>query len=857
MSHLTHTATPCSSEERLRQVLDASRMGFWEWQAEKNYFFYSAPFATILGYEADAFRPHLESLERLLHPDDRARVMQMIQTGEGNRSHFTTSYRLRMADGQWKWVELRAKVVAWDGAGRVARLVGIQDDVDRRIDSEKVLQMQLRFTQDLSAVHRLSEAYRSLLDNVMEMKGVQGTAVFLWDAGQDRLRLQYHRGLNEKTVEGLAGCHFGGVTLPRLKNGFSLFGPFRDFHFASFSRELRCRGAGLTPFFSLNRFEGVLLALGKEETLFSELEQFRLEALASVFGAVLSRLKTHETQRRSESFYRSTVNAMDDALLVLDPDLKVQLYNESVRGLAWKFGLALDAIQGRSIFHVAPFLGEDKRPQLERRLLAYQPFSWQQTVEGPMGKRIIELRVIPVRDENLGVLLENQKAQGLLVLIRDVTESLADAESIRKDKEQYALLLEQAREGIAVVKGDSFVYINPRLAEITGFNLKELRDMPIPRFLENPQWREQMEKNKAEGKEEADWVVSHKEGQRLYLQIHQTPVVWENQEADLLFMTDCTEQKETSDALTQLYEQYRQMVEKADMGIFVMQATLFRYINPEFERITGYSFQEVQQLDDSFDLIHPEDRPRARQFYAEWERNPEAKDQLTYRILHKNGQVITVHLYASCVRMEGQPVMLGFFHDVMEKENERNRTRELEGNWALGTQFFNLAQWEWNFNQKNLTFTGSLALGIGPKEPRCLLHGEAFLDKYLSRENIADFRCILWQPGEDGQTRAFAGKLRGADGQARPFRFAGTWGRNPEGDRVLRGLAMPLEKESGPPAPKKLPYEILEAIEERVQKLKEAQEAGEPDAAYHLRELEKAIAELRDEDADETYSFKE
>ena len=122
-----------ASEARLQRVLEGSNDGFWDWQIDTGFVQFSERAATMLGYALSDLVPHVSTWERLIHPDDFAGVMAVLQDHLAGRiEQYETEHRLRCADGQWMWILDRGKVVERDQHGQPLRMAGTHTDVSER-----------------------------------------------------------------------------------------------------------------------------------------------------------------------------------------------------------------------------------------------------------------------------------------------------------------------------------------------------------------------------------------------------------------------------------------------------------------------------------------------------------------------------------------------------------------------------------------------------------------------------------------------------------------------------------------------------------------------------------------------------
>ncbi|MBX3405202.1 MAG: PAS domain S-box protein [Phycisphaeraceae bacterium] len=141
------------SEQQYRSLFEAQPDPAWEWDVAADRTMFSATWPRLLGHDDPAAAEAESDWEGRLHPDDRSRVLALLeQAVAGQTDEYESEYRIRTRDGSYRWVLSRGRVVDRDAGGRATRMIGgITDMTDRR-----------RAEHDL----RLSEArYRKLIES--------------------------------------------------------------------------------------------------------------------------------------------------------------------------------------------------------------------------------------------------------------------------------------------------------------------------------------------------------------------------------------------------------------------------------------------------------------------------------------------------------------------------------------------------------------------------------------------------------------------------------------------------------------------------------------------------------------------
>lgn len=129
-----------ATSERLALALEGADLGTWDWDLPSGKVVFNERLSGMLGYTAAEFPPHLDSWERLVHPDDLPRVRASLQDHlEGRTPSYETEHRLRHKDGGWIWVLDKGKVTERDAHGRPRRACGTHLDITHRKRTEQAL----------------------------------------------------------------------------------------------------------------------------------------------------------------------------------------------------------------------------------------------------------------------------------------------------------------------------------------------------------------------------------------------------------------------------------------------------------------------------------------------------------------------------------------------------------------------------------------------------------------------------------------------------------------------------------------------------------------------------------------------
>jgi PAS domain S-box-containing protein len=127
-----------------------------------------------------------------------------------------------------------------------------------------------------------------------------------------------------------------------------------------------------------------------------------------------------------------------------------------------------------------------------------------------------------------------------------------------------------------------------------------------------------------------------------------------------------------SEMITELKESqlnFKNLVERSLVGVYVFQNGKYPYVSPKFAEIFGYTQEEFIDNITSNDIIYEEDRPIIEQRIKD---RIEKKIESVYyqaRAKKKDGSIIWFEVYGSGTIYKGAPAIIGTLQDITERKN--------------------------------------------------------------------------------------------------------------------------------------------------------------------------------------------
>ncbi len=124
---------------RLAAAWDALPHGLFELDLATGALHANSSFFTMLGYSPAELSPTVETLTRLVHPEDQRSFLELLKEYADNRESQELELRLQAKNGQWRWVLSRTWVVARDPAGAAQRIAGTHLDITEQKETAEAL----------------------------------------------------------------------------------------------------------------------------------------------------------------------------------------------------------------------------------------------------------------------------------------------------------------------------------------------------------------------------------------------------------------------------------------------------------------------------------------------------------------------------------------------------------------------------------------------------------------------------------------------------------------------------------------------------------------------------------------------
>lgn len=187
-------------------------------------------------------------------------------------------------------------------------------------------------------------------------------------------------------------------------------------------------------------------------------------------------------------------------------------------------------------------------------------------------------------------------------------------------------------------------------------------------------------------------------------------------------------QKKTHKSPKELEDLFKTIAEKSPNMIFINQGGRIVYVNEKCSEIMGYRREEFYAEDfDFMALIHPDSKNLVTDNFMRHMKGEEIAPY-EYKLITKNGSVLTTINSTKLINYEGDRAILGIVTDITDHKKVEEALRMRERQLADSQKVARLGSWEWDIVKDRLTWSDELyrIFGVNHHEFKPAYH--AFLD---------------------------------------------------------------------------------------------------------------------------------
>ncbi len=211
-----------ASESRYRLSAQATNDVIWEWDLLANEEIWSENLYHLFGYSHDEVERNPVWWEKLIHPQDRQRVVDGLSAALQHAENiWEDEYRFLRKDGSYAYIMDRGYIER-DPGGKPVRMIGAMSDITDRRRREEELEALASVSAALRVAGTRNEILQIVLDQIIRQFEARGAVLTLRRAGTDELVVEAAGGAWSEYL-GIKAPVSGGVSRYVMDNGTPYF----------------------------------------------------------------------------------------------------------------------------------------------------------------------------------------------------------------------------------------------------------------------------------------------------------------------------------------------------------------------------------------------------------------------------------------------------------------------------------------------------------------------------------------------------------------------------------------------------------------------------------------------------------
>lgn len=315
---------------------------------------------------------------------------------------------------------------------------------------------------------------------------------------------------------------------------------------------------------------------------------------------------------------------------------------------------------------------------LELTERAIQTGKPQPPYELQLRKRTGELIWVEVREVPV---VKDGKVTAIVGSLTDITERKVAEETLRQSEEQYRTLFANVPVGVGVVDdAGNILAVNEELLRQGGYHPEEKDQVKhVNQFYFNPADRDTvLAKLRREGSVNQHPVqFKRRDGTPYHSLLSLRRIDVKGKQFILAMVEDISTRIQAEQALRESEEKYRNLVERANDGIAIIQEGRVAFVNPSLLRMWGGAIEQV--LNTSLTkYIAPEEIPKVVERYRKRMAGESVESTYETNLLRMDGTRVPVEINASAIIYGGKPADLVFVRDSTERKRAEESLRQSE-----------------------------------------------------------------------------------------------------------------------------------------------------------------------------------
>ncbi len=271
--------------------------------------------------------------------------------------------------------------------------------------------------------------------------------------------------------------------------------------------------------------------------------------------------------------------------------------------------------------------------------------------------------------------------------INSMLESLERShDELQESEEKFKRLVEDMNDAYFVVQNFRVVFANARSAEMFGYSVEEATGRTVEELLPPKdvkvlsEWYTRRLRGEAVP-QQYETTLTRNDGTTVTVEFGSRRIYYAGRPAVSVVMRDITKRRQMEEALRESEAKYRDVVERANDMIAIVQDTIIKYINTRSSEMLGYPPNRMIGTPIT-EYVHPDELQRDIYRYERRMAGEPVESIYETALLHSDGSRVDVELNAGVITYGGRPADLIIVRNITERIKAQEALRQSEEHYS-------------------------------------------------------------------------------------------------------------------------------------------------------------------------------
>ncbi len=289
----------------------------------------------------------------------------------------------------------------------------------------------------------------------------------------------------------------------------------------------------------------------------------------------------------------------------------------------------------------------------------------------------VDSSIVPFLDEN-------GKVYQYLSINHDITDRKKAEYLIKEQAEVFQAIIENTKESIYLISPDYKILqfnktARERIRHSRGLDLYngiDFREVLFPETIEI--FHSMFEDALRSISRTEEVYAKSRGGEDIWFQSKTSPVYDSagKQIGVTLLAEGINDRKRAEAELRESEAKFRSIVEQSLVGIYIIQGGKLIYVNPGFEKIFGYSKNDLLNKMSFEGLVHEDDVALVQSMYNNRINTGQANEQYIFKAVSHDGNILHIEVIASLISYNNEAAVIGTLVDITDRIGEEKRINQ-------------------------------------------------------------------------------------------------------------------------------------------------------------------------------------